>query len=149
MTKNSLEVTPLPIAATKSAALEELRRCLKMPVAPVPSEALRMLHEAASEDTGGSQACRYFLFWLAGQQEPTGHQGSGGFELRRLDGQLRQAAIDVLTWWSGPTQRDQPLYDILSNLRIRFSNPDSESMAPRETKVEARSPCVSAADRIL
>ena len=106
----------------KATALAELRRCLQMPVAPVPEKSLRMLFEAACMDTGGSQACRNFLFWLSGQPDPTGFRGDGGLELRRLDGQLKFAAIEVLTWWAGPTKSDLPLYDILAKLRERFGN---------------------------
>lgn len=103
----------------KAAAMIELRRHLRMPVAPVPETALRILHAAALQDTGGSQACRSFLFWLVGQNDPTGYQGSGGFELRRMDGQLRQASIEVLRWWSSPTKTDEPLYAILANIRAQ------------------------------
>lgn len=108
-------------SAMKAAALAELRRCLHMPSTPVPEGALRLLHEAACQDTGGSQACRRFLFWLAGQPDPTGYLGSGGLELRRMDGELKKAALEVLTWWSGPTKSDQPLHEILGDLRARFS----------------------------
>jgi len=91
-------------------------------VIPVPHEALSRLHEAAQQDTGSSQACRNFLFWLAGQPDPTGYRGDGGLELRRLDGVLRSAAIEVLTWWASPTKSDQPLLDILERLRERFGD---------------------------
>lgn len=106
----------------RTTALAELRRCLQMPVAPVPEESLRLLYDAACMDTGGSQACRNFLFWLIGERDPTGFRGDGGLELRRLDGQLKTAAIEVLTWWAGPTKSDAPLYDILARLRERFGS---------------------------
>lgn len=78
-------------------------------------------------DTGGSQACRSFLFWLGGQTDPTGYGGDGGLELRRLDGQLKSAAIEVLTWWAGPTKSDKPLYDILASLRERFASTEGDA----------------------
>ena len=109
-----------PERKARQAAVEELRRYLKIPMIPVPHEALRQLHDAAQQDTGGSQACRNFLFWLAGQPDPTGYRGDGGLELRRLDGALRSAAIEVLTWWASPTKSDQPLYEILARLREHF-----------------------------
>ena len=111
-----------PERKARQAALEELRRYLKIPNIPVPHEALRQLHDAAMQDTGGSQACRYFLFWLAGQPDPTGYRSDGGLELRRLDGALRSAAIEALTWWASPRKSDQPLYEILAKLREQFSD---------------------------
>lgn len=109
-----------PTQAERKTALAELRRLLITPPRPVPEAALTALHEAACSDTGGSQVCRCFLFWLAGQPDPTGFVGDGGLELRRLDGALRAAAIEVLTWWSGPTRSDRPLYEILDDLSARF-----------------------------
>ena len=116
---------PSPSRKARQAALETLRQYLKIPVIPVPHEALSRLHDAAQQDTGGSQACRNFLFWLAGQPDPTGYRGDGGLELRRLDGTLRGAAIEVLTWWASPTRSDQPLHEILARLRERFSEQSS------------------------
>jgi len=117
------DLSPIsPERKARQAALEELRHYLKIPNIPVPHEALRQLHDAAIQDTGGSQACRNFLFWLAGQPDPTGYCGDGGLELRRLDGALRSAAIEVLTWWASPTKSDQPLYEILAKLREQFSD---------------------------
>jgi hypothetical protein len=104
-----------------NVALAELVRVLRMPPAPVPQEALDLLYEAACHDTGGSQAARNFLFWLAGQPDPTGFIGHGGVELRRLDRQLKTAALQAVEWWAGPTESDQPLYDVLSKLRDRFN----------------------------
>lgn len=104
----------------KAAAMKELRRYLTMPTPPVPQDSLVLLHEAACQDTGASQACRSFLFWLVGKTDPTGYVGTGGFELRRMDGELKNAAIEVLRWWSGPTKSAQPLYDILASLHLRF-----------------------------
>lgn len=106
----------------RSAGLAELRRLICLPMPPVPEGSLRALHEAACSDTGGSQATRSFLFWLAGQPDPTGYRGSGGLELRRLDHQLRAAALDVLNWWTGPTRSDEPLYSILHDLEVRFGS---------------------------
>lgn len=111
-----------PERRNRQEAVAELRRYLKIPAIPVPHEALSKLQEAAQQDTGGSQVCRHFLFWLAGQPDPTGYVGDGGLELRRLDGALRSAAIEVLTWWASPTQSDQPLRDILEKLRNQFSD---------------------------
>lgn len=96
-------------------ALEELRAAVRPPV-PVPQAALDLLVAASQGDTGGSQAARSFLFWLAARPDPTGYQGSGGLELRRMDRYHKAAALEVLTWWAGPTQSDQPLYDSLSKL---------------------------------
>ena len=121
MTDNVVGISLEEHSRQKAMALSELRRALTMPVAPVPEESLQILYAAACQDTGGSQACRNFLFWLAGQSDPTGYHGSGGLELRRLDGQLKRAALEVLTWWTGPTKSDQPLYDVLGKLRERFA----------------------------
>lgn len=117
------EQTP---AETK-ATIAELRRILQMPRPPLPEQSLRVLYEAACHDTGGSQAARNFLFWLAGQPDPTGFVGDGGIELRRLDCQLKEAAFQVIQWWAGPTQSDKPLYDVLDKLRARFARPKQPS----------------------
>ena len=109
-------------AEERAASLAELRRLVSLPLPPVPEESLRALHDAACSDTGGSQAARSFLFWLAGQADPTGYRGSGGLELRRLDHTLRMAALDVFNWWTGPTKSDQPLYQILHDLEHRFDS---------------------------
>jgi hypothetical protein len=85
------------------------------PPPPPPIAALDLLFKAARGDTGGSQATRHFLFWLVAQPDPTGFNGQGGLELRRLDGEHRQAALEVLGWWGGPTKSDEPLY---SRLRV-------------------------------
>lgn len=105
----------------KAAIRAQLKKAFQPP--PVPTDALNLLHQAARHDTGGSQAARNFLFWLAGQPDPTGFEGDGGLELRRLDGEHRQAAIEVLTWWGGPTKSDDPLYRVLRDLRERFAEP--------------------------
>jgi len=106
--------------ADQDAALAELKRVLRKPQKSVPEESLRLLYEASCLDTGGGQASRNFLFWLAGQPDPTGFVGDGGIELRRLDRRLKTAAFDVLQWWTGPTKSDEPLYDLLRKLRERF-----------------------------
>src|ERR1700689_623570 len=98
------ETTP----AERQAALAELKRIMRLPLPPVPEQSLELLYEAACHDTGGSQAARIFLFWLAGQSDPTGYVGDGGIELRRLDQQLKQAALQVMEWWAGPTKSDKP-----------------------------------------
>jgi len=124
------ELSPIsPERKARQAALETLRHYLKIPVIPVPHESLSRLHDAAQQDTGASQACRNFLFWLAGQPDPTGYRGDGGLELRRLDGVLRSAAIEVLTWWASPTKSDQPLHEILARLRERFSDQSSGGLS--------------------
>ena len=115
------ELSPIsPERKARQAAVEELRRYLKIPMIPVPHEALSRLRDAAQQDTGSSQACRNFLFWLAGQPAPTGYRGDGGLELRRLDGALRSAGIEALTWWASLTKSDQPLHEILARLREQF-----------------------------
>lgn len=112
------EFREIPIAFPESDeawALEQLRASVRPPL-PVPQASLDLLVAAAQGDTGGSQAARNFLFWLAARPDPTGYQGSGGLELRRMDRYHKGAALEVLTWWAGPTQSDQPLYDSLSKL---------------------------------
>ena len=86
----------------------------------VPTESLELLHKTACGDTGGSQAARSFLFGLTGVADPTGFRGEGALELRRLDAPHKKAALEVLTWWTGSTETDQPLYDILDSLIERF-----------------------------
>lgn len=113
-----------PAATTpeqRKAAIAELRHAILHPIAPVPANSLRLLFEAACHDTGGSQAVRSFLFWLAGEPDATGFQGQGGLELRLLDYSLRQAAVEVFTWWTGPTKSDTPLYDLLGKLEVQFA----------------------------
>jgi len=50
----------------------------------------------------------------------------GGIELRRLDGKHKTSALEVLTWWAGPTKSDQPLYEILEKLHNRFATKENE-----------------------
>lgn len=104
-----------PSPEQRRTAMAQLRQAL-LPPAPIPTQALQMLYDTAREDTGGSQAARSFLFWLAGCPDPTGYAGNGGLELRRLDTERREAALEVLRWWSGPVKSSQPLYDLLSRL---------------------------------
>jgi len=106
----------------EAITLAELDRILRMPILPVPEASLRLLFEAACGDSGGCQAARYLIFWLAGQTDPTRDDAAGGIELRRLDRRLKTAALEVLTWWAGPTASDQPLYDLLGKLRERFAS---------------------------
>jgi len=120
MPQESLHLTETTKSQT-DAALAELKCVLRMPPPPVPQESLQMLYEAACYDTGGSQAARNFLFWLAGRPDPTGFVGDGGLELRRLDRQLKDACFEVLNWWAGPTRSDTPLYEILGKLRAKFA----------------------------
>ena len=115
------------IVSQTDAALAELKLALRVPPSPVPEKSLQLLFEAACYDTGGSQATRSFLFWLAGRPDPTGFVGSGGLELRRLDRQHKEAAFEVLTWWAGPTRSDAPLYEILGKLRARFGTRSEET----------------------
>ena len=116
-----------PTQAQKDAALAELKRALRTPPTPVPEKSLQLLYDAACMDTGGSQAARSFLFWLAGRSDPTGFVGDGGLELRRLDRTLKSAAFEVAAWWAGPTKSDRPLYELLDKLHARFvpDEPDS------------------------
>ena len=116
-----------PSKTQTDAALAELKRLLRMPPVPVPEESLHLLYEAACCDTGGSQAARNFLFWLAGMPDPTGFVGDGGLEFRRLDRQLKSAALEVLGWWAGPTRSDAPLYEILEKLRLRFATQSDQT----------------------
>jgi hypothetical protein len=102
------------VASKVEAALHSIQ--------PAPSDALKLLAEAASGNTGGSQAARSFLFWLAGARDPTGYEGLGGVELRRLDARHKAAALEVIRWWAGPTQSDDPLYRALRELSDRFSS---------------------------
>ena len=86
----------------------------------IPTESLDLLRKTAFGDTGGSQAARNFLFWLSGQPDPTGYRGDGGIEIRRFDDRHRRAALEVLSWWTGSRESDQPLYDVLDALLERF-----------------------------
>ena len=115
-----IDIDREPTPEQKAEMLEQLRKAMRPPP-PVPTEALQILFEAACYDTGGSQAARNLLFWLAGLPDPTGFKGDGGLELRRLDGKHKAAALQVLTWWAGPTKTDQPVYDILTKLHDRFA----------------------------
>ena len=126
-----LHLNAQPSPAQRAEMLEQFRKAL-LPPPPAPFDALKLLHETACADTGSSQAVRSFLFWLAGKPDPTGFQGSGGLELRRLDGERKDAAFEVLRWWSGPTKSDEPLYELLRNLRERFT--ESNEVSDRETR---------------
>jgi hypothetical protein len=116
-----------PTKGHADAALAELKRTLIMPPPPFPEQSLALLYDAACRDTGGSQAARNFLFWVAGRPDPTGYVGYGGLELRRLDRQLKDACFQVLTWWSGPTRSDAPLYEVLAKLRTRFESQNEKT----------------------
>jgi|JI10StandDraft_1071094.scaffolds.fasta_scaffold821812_1 hypothetical protein len=111
----------------RSVALDQLRIALRQPRPPVPEAALALLYSAACGDTGGSQAARSFLFWLAGRPDPTGYRGSGGLELRRMDREHKTAALELLSWWAGSTQSDQPVYEVLSKLAVQI--PDNADTA--------------------
>jgi len=133
MTKVSVDFPSGQAKPTTDAILAELNRTVRMPPTPVPERELALLYQAACGDTGGSQAARDFLFWLAGQPDPTGFVGDGGLELRRMDHRLKNAALEVVAWWAGPTKSDTPLYDLLASLRTRFAK-----NAPNHTRGESR-----------
>jgi len=128
MTRVSIEIPAGQPRPDPDAIIAELIRIARMPPTPVPTKELDLLYQAARGDTGGSQAARYFLFWLAGRPDPTGFVGDRGLELRRLDRCLKNAALEVLAWWAGPTRSDRPLYDLLAKLQTRF-DPRSSSRA--------------------
>ena len=117
----SVETADPHIQSEVDAALAEFKHLLPRSPLPVPEESLHLLYEAACWHTGGGQAARNFLFWLAGQSDPTGFVGDGGIELRRLDHQLKSAAFQVIAWWAGPIASDRPLYEVLRKLRARFA----------------------------
>ncbi len=108
---------PSPRPDQTAMALSQLRIALKPNPNTAPEQALSLLGAVAASDTGQSQAVRHFLFWLVGKPDPSGYQGLGGLELRRLDGSIKEAAFVVLKWWSGPTKSDEPLYRVLRALR--------------------------------
>ena len=109
----------------RAAVFAELKRALQTPPVAVPEASLELLYDAARIGSGGGQVARSFLFWLAGQPDSTGFVGDGGLELRRLDGNLKAAAMEVLAWWAGPTRSDRPLYEVLHKLRVQFA-PEEE-----------------------
>jgi hypothetical protein len=136
MTKLIVDIPSGQAKPTTDAILAELKRMVRMPPTPVPEKELDLLFQAACADTGGSQAARHFLFWLAGQRDPTGFVGDGGLELRRMDHRLKNAALEVLAWWSGPTKSDEPLYGLLAKLRARFrprSSRRTDDRSPDQT----------------
>jgi hypothetical protein len=118
---STIQQHPSQPTAVTAAWANELKASLKVKALPVPEEALDRLAVAARGDTGQSQVCRFFLFWLAGLEDPTGFKGEGALELRRLDQPLKEQALQVLTWWMGPTQSDSPLYSRLELLRRQFA----------------------------
>lgn len=105
----------------EEAALLEQSQNAVHSAPPAPFKAIQLLYEAACQDTVGGQAARNFLFWLNGMPDPTGFPGDGGLELRRLDGMHRKAAIEVLAWWAGPAQSDDPLCHVLAKLLSQFA----------------------------
>lgn len=118
-----------PSISQRVEMLAQIRQAM-LPPPPAPAEALQLLCETALADTGGSQAARNFLFWLSGQSDPTGYAGDGGLELRRLDRERKEAALEILRWWSGPTKSDQPLYEVLARLRDQYSPADGDGLKP-------------------
>ncbi len=102
-------------------AVEAIHEKLSRPSAPLPEAELQTLLKAALGDTGQSRTCRYLLYLLVGAEDPTGFKGEGLLEMRTLDRKLADTFLTVLNWWRGPTQSDQPLYDILQRLEDAFS----------------------------
>ncbi len=106
--------------------LEQFRQLVQKPIRLVPEKSLHLLLESVRENSGGSQAARSFLYWLAGEPDPTGFKGQGALELRRMDASLQKAALEVFEWWIGPTASDEPLWRVLRVLRdknIKESQP--------------------------
>lgn len=87
----------------------------ELPLAP-PVDALNLLFATACRHSGASQAARYFFFWLEGFQDPTGYVGDGGIELRRLDTKHKKAVLEILTWWTGPIDSEDPLHHVVARL---------------------------------
>lgn len=104
---------------------------------PVPKKSIELLRKTAFGDTGGSQAARSFLFGLVGKDDPTGYRSDGALELRRFDTTHRDAALEVLNWWTGATETDQPLYDVLDALLEQFrGNPTDQKVISALDKLE-------------
>ncbi len=82
----------------------------------VPQQELDLLVAAAMERSGQSQAIRYLLFLLVNDKEPSGHEGVGLLELRRLDRRLSKAFLKVLDWWCGPPASDEPIHAALQEI---------------------------------
>lgn len=102
---------------------------------PLPAAALARLYQEARGRSGGGQAARSLLFWLAGEKDPTGYAGNGGLELRRLDAKNRQAALDVINWWALPEDSDR-LFDVLELLAKELTPPgkmETAETAPDST----------------
>lgn len=110
----------------RKSALSILRAALGRPLTPVPQEELDLLADAALGDTGQSRTCRYLLFLLPGQNDPTGFEGQGLLEMRTLDRALVDAFLTVLNWWRGPTKSDLPLYEVLQRIENAFPREDKE-----------------------
>ena len=87
----------------------------------VPWEALRLLTESARNRTGGSQAARSFLFWLAGRPDPSGYESAGGLELRRLDPDHQSAALEIMRWWIAGKDSSEVLHEALDVIAREFS----------------------------
>ena len=108
---------PLPSEEERRALVARLTAILGTPAPPLPQRELDLLAEAALGNTRQSRICQFLLFALAGEKDPSGFEGQGFLELRALDRSLSDAFLTVLHWWRGPTQSDQPLYDVLQRLR--------------------------------
>lgn len=106
-----------PSEQQRQALIAHLTAALGKPAPPLPQCELDLLAEAAFGNTRQSRICQFLLFTLAGEEDPSGFEGQGFLELRAMDRSLSDAFLTVLHWWRGPTQSDQPLYDVLQRLR--------------------------------
>jgi hypothetical protein len=82
----------------------------------VPQAEIDLLVSVAQEWSGQSQAVRYLLFLLVNEKEPSGHDGAGLLEIRRLERSLRTAFVKVLEWWSEPPNSDEPIHEGLREI---------------------------------
>lgn len=106
-----------PSEQQRRALIAHLTAILGAPAPPLPQRELDILAEAALGNTRQSRICQFLIFSLVGEKDPSGFEGHGFLELRALDRSLSDAFLTVLHWWRGPTQNDQPLYDVLQRLR--------------------------------
>ena len=90
----------------------------------MPTEPLETLRVSAFGRTAEGERVRSFLFWLAGQQEPTGYCGSGVLGLCHLNEAHRLAALEVLVWAAANSESAAPIDNILDALSKHFGKPD-------------------------
>lgn len=64
----------------------------------------------------------FFSPWLVGELDPSGLKGQGNLELRLLDSEHRSAVLHVLAWWIAGTWSDEPVYEVLEELRKCYSD---------------------------